>query len=144
MSLVLVQCFPCSGEIPWSAWKHSSNFLSVQFSALKLAVGQVNAKTNLSCTAVEILKPHRILKWCHSNAVITCLPQDLLMAVEVLIHQGAPIIETIHLLYVLFLPLLWLLTALWYLPVMSCLPSNWWPVRSPENCTALLWWCIGN
>lgn len=40
----------------------TNNFLGVQFSALKLAVGPVNAKTNLSFTAVEILKPYQILK----------------------------------------------------------------------------------
>lgn len=59
-SLVLVQCFPCSGK---NKLKYHDvlgsihSFLSVQFSALKLAMGQVNAKTNLSFTAVEILKP---------------------------------------------------------------------------------------
>lgn len=76
----------------------TNNFLSVPPSALEVAVGRASAKTNLSFTAVEILKPHQILKLCHGSAVITCLPQDLLMAVEVLIHQGAQITEAIHLL----------------------------------------------
>lgn len=63
-------------------------------------MGQASAKTNLSFTAAEILQPHQILKLCHSSAVIVCLPAtDLLMAVEVLIHQGAQIIEAIHLLH---------------------------------------------
>lgn len=79
----------------------TNNFLSVPPSALEVAVGQASAKTNLSFTAVEILKPHQIFKLCHSRAVITCLPQDLLMAVQVLIHQGAQIIEAIHLLHAL-------------------------------------------
>lgn len=85
----------------------TNNFLSVPPSALEVAVGQASAKTNLSFTAVEILKPHQILKFCHGSAAITCLPQDLLMAVEVLIQQGAQIIEAIHLLYALPLCLSW-------------------------------------
>lgn len=105
VNLVLVQCFLRSDEKLWNTTKcleaFTNCFLSAQFSALKLAVGQVSAKTNLSFAAVEILKPYQILEWCHSNAVIACLPRDLLMAVEVLIHQGAQIIETIHLLYTL-------------------------------------------
>lgn len=52
----------------------TNNFLNVPPSALEVAVGQASAKTNLSFTAVEILKPHQIFKLCHSSAVITCLP----------------------------------------------------------------------
>lgn len=78
----------CENKL-WNTMKYleafTNNFLSVPPSALEVAVGRASAKTNLSFTAVEILKPHQILKLCHGSAVITCLPQDLLMAVEVLI-----------------------------------------------------------
>lgn len=100
-SLVLGQC---ENKL-WNTRKYlealTNNFLSVPPSALEVAVGQASAKTNLSFTAVEILKPHQILKSCHSSAVIARLLRVLLMAVGVLIHQGAQIIEAIHLLHAL-------------------------------------------
>lgn len=144
-SSVLGQCFLCSVktncEIPWSTWKYSQTIFSVfPPSALEVDLGQASAKTNLSFTAVEILKPYQILKLCHSSAVITCLPQDLLMAVEVLIHQGAQIIEAIHLLQVL--PLC--LYCDYLLPCDICQWCHTSAISLLDLLRTVLWWSRGH